>query len=126
MKTIVAILVIIFGINIANCGALRPEDTYRSEFWMSLTPESKNTFIRGVSCASGMEYHINQKEPFVINSQNIPSVIKLLNEFYSHSDNKEVFLRLAIEICLMQFYKKSDQQINSAITEARTLSLSSD
>jgi hypothetical protein len=126
MKTIVAILVIIFSLNIAVGASFRPEDTYRSAFWLSLSPESKNAFLRGVSCGAIMQCRGNQKAPLVIGSENIPPVIDLLNTFYSHSENKHVYVGLAVEICLMQFYKKSDQEITSAIAEARRLSSSSD
>ena len=105
------------------CAAsLRPEDNFAQKYWATLDEQTKPIFLQGFIHGCGYRVLINQPESLPVSSLQIPKLIPLINDFYKAPENRNVLVRNAIEICLLEMMNRPKKQIDEMIMQARYLS----
>ena len=118
MKFLFIFLALSFSFN-SYGGTPKKEDALANQYWTSLDTDAKTVFLVGFRHSAGPVFHINQREPLRLDQEDISKLIPLIDSFYKSSENKDVYLRFAVEVCLMQIMGKPKAEINEVTKTAR-------
>src|SRR5438445_11658529 len=86
-----------------------PEDLLGKAYWDTLDIKSKPVFLMGFRHGAGLNTF--GKTNLTLNEHEIPKIVPLIDSFYKVTDNRGVYLRSAIEICLMKLLDKLQAEI---------------
>jgi hypothetical protein len=100
-----------------------PEDTIGKQFWDTLDSRTKPIFLMGFRHGTGPQPGAPETSRgfLVLSASHFPKLIERLDTFYAIKDNKDVCLRLAIQISVMQMSGKPQSEIDDLTKKARDL-----
>jgi hypothetical protein len=94
-----------------------PEDALAKPYWSSLNESTKPVFLAGFRHGWGPGPH----DPALptLQAGQIPKLIPLLDRFYQMPANDGLYLKLAIQICLMELNERPQAEIEAFTKSAR-------
>jgi len=118
------------GFSIARAALPVREDVLDKSYWNTLDEKTKPVFLMGFGSGAGHYPFQTARMPSEMEAkylsfffEEIPKLVPAIDAFYKDRKNDDVYLRSAIEICLMQLQATgvSKEEIAAAIKNARTL-----
>jgi hypothetical protein len=109
---------------ISHADGPHPDDLLGKHYWATLDKKTKPVFLMGFRLGAGLNTFGPPQRPLTLHSGRIPRVIPLIDAFYKVHENEQVYLRSAIEICLMQLESRPKKEIEEATKKARELRVS--
>ena len=109
---------------IIHADSPHPDDLLGKHYWATLNKKTKPVFLMGFRLGAGLNTFGPPQRPLTLHSERIPRLIPLIDAFYKVHENGQVYLRSAIEICLMQLESRPKKEIEEATKKARELRIS--
>ena len=97
-----------------------PDDTIGNCYWNALDAKTKVAFLQGFRLGTGLNTFGTPQSPRTLDFRNIPKIISEIDAFYKVAENEHVYLRDAIEVCLMQVLLRPKEDIADALNRARS------
>jgi hypothetical protein len=118
MMKMIPSLIVCFFLSIPSYGKSPvPEDALAKTYWSTLNEEAKSVFLVGFRHGIGPGVH--DPDTLRLQSKEIPKLIPLLDSFYKTPENSGIYLKSAIQICLMQLKDKPKAEIEELTRRAR-------